>query len=145
MFLATGRASFVRRGALRGRGVKGEARGRLFRGASALGRTLHYLVWLSDPADADAVIAMKHAGQAFMFEMSPTSPGWDAAAMKALITTKLHPAGVRAFTSTPIHNPTAEDHQALFDSGFDVVMTYDLATGMKVREAVNESRGVSPP
>lgn len=106
---------------------------------------MHYLIWLSNPADADMVIAMNHPAQAFMFEMDPTSPGWDAAAMKTLITQKLHPAGVRAFTSTPISNPTAQDHQALFDEGFDVVMTYDLATAVAVRTTVNQARGVTPP
>ena len=106
---------------------------------------IHYLVWLDDPADADKLIAMNHPAQAFMVEMNPTSTGWDAAAMKDLILNKLHPAGVRAFTSTPINNPTKADHQALFDEGFDVVMTYDLKTGLVVRKAVNAARSVSPP
>jgi hypothetical protein len=88
---------------------------------------------------------MNQTAQAFMVEMDPTYPGWDAAAMKALITGKLHPAGVRAFTSTPTSNPTAQDHQVPFDEGFDVVMTYSLAVGLPVRESVNKSRGVSPP
>ncbi len=106
---------------------------------------LHYLVWLDSPADADRVIAANHAAQGFMFEMDPTYTGWDAAAMKQLITGKLHPAGIRAFTSTDSKNPTPANHQALYDEGFDVVMTYSLSNGLPVRQAVNSARGVSPP
>jgi hypothetical protein len=109
---------------------------------------IHYLLnFAEDPAptNVDALLAMNHPAQAFMVELNPTYTGWNAAAITALITQKLHPAGVRAFTSTPISNPTAADHQVLFDEGFDVVMTYDLAVGLPVRESVNQSRGVSPP
>jgi len=106
---------------------------------------LHYLVWLDSPADADRVIAANHAQQGFMFEMDPTYAGWDATAMQQLISSKLHPAGIRAFTSTDSKNPTAANHQALYDEGFDVVMTYSLTNGLPVRQAVNTARGVSPP
>lgn len=106
---------------------------------------LHYLVWLDSPADIDRLIAEGHARQGFMYEMDPTYPGYDAAAMQKLISGKLHPAGLRAFTSTDTQMPTAANHQALFDEGFDVVMTYDLAAGLPVRQGVNRQRGVTPP
>ncbi len=109
---------------------------------------IHYLLNLAEdaaPTSVPPLLTMNMPAQAFMVELAPTYTGWDAAAMTALITQTLHPAGVRAFTSTPVSAPTAADHQALFDEGFDVVMTYDLAVGLPVREAVNQSRGVSPP
>jgi hypothetical protein len=106
---------------------------------------LHYLVWMTDPGKVDELLAAHHPAQAFMVEMDPTSPGFDAAATKDLILKKLHPAGVRAFTSSAKNNPTAADQQALFEGGFDVVMTYDLGTGLEARKAVNAARGVTPP
>jgi hypothetical protein len=109
---------------------------------------IHYVINMAEdaaPTDVDALITMNHPAQAFMVELAPTYDGWDAAAMKMLIMSKLHTSGVRAFTSTPTKAPTAADHQALFDEGFDVVMTYDLAVGLPVREAVNQARSVSPP
>ncbi|MCU1278295.1 MAG: hypothetical protein JWM53_1841, partial [bacterium] len=75
---------------------------------------IHYLVWLTNgPADADAVLAAGHLAQAFMYEMDPTYAGYDAAAMKTFIETKLHPAGVRAFSSSDKNDPTVANHQAL--------------------------------
>lgn len=103
---------------------------------------LHYLVWLDSPADAQRVIAAMHVAQAFMYEMLPSYPGTD---MRTFIDGTLHPAGVRAFTSSDKNNPTVENHQALFDAGFDVVMTYDLTNALQVRTSVNTARGISPP
>jgi hypothetical protein len=107
---------------------------------------LHYLVWLDGGPDGAAmVVNAGHVAQAFMYEMDPTYPAYDAAAMKAFIAGTLHPAGVRAFTSTDKNDPTVANHQMLFDEGFDVVMTYDLTNGLTVRQAVNAARGISPP
>ena len=63
-----------------------------------------------------------------------------AAGMKAFIAGTLHPAGVRAFTSTDKNDPTVANHQMLFDEGFDVVMTYDLTNGLAVRQAEAPSK-----
>lgn len=108
---------------------------------------LHYLVWLESPDDTDAVLAAGATKQGFMFEVMDWTypPKYDLAAMTAWITNKLHPAGIRAFTSTDTKNPTVENHQALFAEGFDVVMTYDLTNALQVRQAVNTARGISPP
>jgi glycerophosphoryl diester phosphodiesterase len=106
---------------------------------------MHYLVSLDSPADATLLISQNHAQQAFMYEMDPTYPDYDATAMQQFITGTLHPAGIRAFTSTDTVNPTTENHQMLFGEGFDVVMTYDLSVGLPVRQAINTARGISPP
>ena len=107
---------------------------------------IHYLVWLTNgPADADAVLAAGHGAQAFMYEMDPTYPSTDATMMKTFIETRLHPAGVRAFSSSDKNDPTVANHQMLFDEGFDVVMTYNLTNALMVRQSVNLARGVSPP
>ena len=106
---------------------------------------LHYLVWLDSPDDAQRVIAANHLAQAFMYEMLPAYPGYDATGMHDFIVGTLHAAGVRAFGSSDKDNPTVENHQMLFDEGFDVVMTYDLTNALQVRQSVNTSRGISPP
>ena len=105
---------------------------------------IHYLLRLDSPADIDGLIAEKHS-QAFMYEMDPTYPDTDAVKMKMLIETKLHPAGIRSFTSTDTKSPTVANHQMLFDEGVDVVMSYDLTNGLAVRMGVNQMRGISPP
>jgi hypothetical protein len=105
---------------------------------------LHYLVWLDSPDSAAMVVADHRPAQAFMYEMDPTYPNYDVPAMHTFITGTLHPAGVRAFSSTDKNSPTVANHQMLFDEGLDVVMTYDLTNGLQVRDAVNAARGVSP-
>ena len=106
---------------------------------------IHYLVWLESPDSANAVIAAMHRQQGFMYEMDPTYANYDATQMQTFIQSKLHPAQIRAFTSSDKTNPTIANHQMLFDEGFDVVMTYDLTNALAVRQAVNQARGISPP
>ena len=57
---------------------------------------------------------------------------------------QVHAAGMRAFVSSQ-KLPSVEQHKGLWDAGFDVVMTYNLANAMEARTAVNAARGISPP
>ena len=65
------------------------------------------------------------------------------AEMTDLLNAKIHPAGLRGFVST-IHLPTVADHVAMFDAGFDVIMTYNLDNALVARKQVNAARGVTP-
>ena len=44
-----------------------------------------------------------------------------------------------------IHLPTVAQHRALWDQGFDVIMTYALDAAIEARTAVNAERGIDPP
>lgn len=77
-------------------------------------------------------------------EMNPSIDGVDADALATLIATKVHGAGMRAFVSSQ-KLPSVEQHKALWNAGFDVIMTYNLANAIEARTAVNTARGISPP
>lgn len=64
--------------------------------------------------------------------------------MAALIKDKIHAAGMRGFVST-IHLNTAVQHKAMWELGFDVIMTYNLDNAILARKQVNTARGVEPP
>ncbi len=89
-------------------------------------------------ADADVVIAAHHPG-AFVVEFDPTVQ------VAAVVTSKLHPAGLRSFTYTNAASPSTADLKALFDQGFDVVSSQSGQNGVSARKQVNQARGVSPP
>jgi hypothetical protein len=62
-----------------------------------------------------------------------------------VIDSKLHPAGVRSLTATSEVLPSVQEHEQLFDAGFDVVYTYDLDNALLARTAVDTARNVTPP
>lgn len=61
-----------------------------------------------------------------------------------LLAEKIHPAGMRGFVSS-IHLPEVAQHEALWNAGFDVIMTYTLDNAMEARRNINTARGISPP
>lgn len=98
-----------------------------------------YLVQVNDIApEIDVLLDTIASPRAFMYEFEPTDD------VAALVTTRLHPAGVRSFTYDRAANTVAEI-RALYDAGFDVVSTQFGANGVAARVLVNEARGVSPP
>ncbi len=103
---------------------------------------VRYTVQIDDQlADIDTLVKLPPV---LFCEMNPTYTGLDAAGLKTLIDTKVHAAGMRAFVSSQTL-PSVEQHKGLWDAGFDVVMTYNLANAMEARTAVNAARGISPP
>lgn len=98
-----------------------------------------YLVQVNDLAtEVDILLDTIANPRAFMYEFEPTDEVAD------LVTTRLHPAGVRSFT----YDRTAqsvEEIRGLYDHGFDVVSTQFGDNGVAARVQVNEARGVSPP
>eukprot|EP00937_MAST-01D_sp_MAST-1D-sp2_P003611 g3611.t1 len=91
--------------------------------------------------------------RSFMLELDPGYAKWrapDGTAFNATdtIARTLHPRGVRALAaSNDIKSglPSVKNHLQLFEAGFDVVYTYNLAHAVKARIAINTQRGIVPP
>jgi hypothetical protein len=92
----------------------------------------------SQLGDIPGVLAVT-APKAFMVEIDP---GVD---IGNLVTTQLHPAGVRAFVYDNAASPTASQLQAHYERGFDVVSSQSGPRGVEARVAVNQARGITPP
>jgi hypothetical protein len=107
---------------------------------------VYYLVEAASQADVTSLLA-QHNARAFMYEDANADNfgGMAASAVTTMIQTQLHPAGVRAFTSVSGITASAQDHENLWNQGFDVVMTNSYAAGHTGRVAVNTARGISPP
>ncbi|MBI5610278.1 MAG: hypothetical protein HY902_15480 [Deltaproteobacteria bacterium] len=102
---------------------------------------VRYTVQVGSLQEVEALLGEKPV---LFCEMDPSYPELDAAGLGQLIATKVHPAGMRAFVSSQ-KLPSVEQHKALWNGGFDVIMTYNLAAAMEARKAVNEARGITPP
>ena len=90
-------------------------------------------------SDIDVLLDTVKNPHAFMVEMDPS------AQTSTLVTTKLHPANVRAFTYDSSATASVAELTALFDQGFDVVSANATANNGAARVAVNNGRGVTPP
>lgn len=102
---------------------------------------VHYTVQIGALSDIDTLLGEKPV---LFCELEPSYPGLDGAGLAKLIADKLHPAGMRAFVSSQ-KLPSVAQHEALWNGGFDVIMTYNLVDAMEARKAVNTARGVVPP
>jgi glycerophosphoryl diester phosphodiesterase len=101
--------------------------------------TVYYLVNVAaDLAAVDGLLAFAHPG-AVLYEFDPT------VSLGTLVTAKLHPAGVRAFTYDDTTAASPALLQGHYQAGFDVVSANATDNLLQARIAVNQSRGVSPP
>ena len=103
----------------------------------------YYLVDLSEVADGGTqdvptVLAFNNPW-IFMVEFGP------ATTLGTLVTSTLHPAGVRAFIYDDGTIVTVQTQEGYFNEGYDVVSTNSGANGVQARIAVNTARGISPP
>lgn len=89
-------------------------------------------------ADVDTILAYKNP-RILMIELDPTVQ------LSGIAATKLHPAGVRAFTYDNSSTATAATLKALFDQGYDVVSSNLTGPDVQARTQVNQSRGITPP
>ena len=109
---------------------------------------VRYLVQIKATSDLDLMInTVKDPTHAFMYEMEPTYPNATVQDVANLVTTRLRPAGIRPFVTTA-SNPliaTVQNHTDLFNQGFDVLMSYNLANGVVARKQANQARGINPP
>lgn len=102
-------------------------------------KQVFYLVDVgSNVADVDTLIALKNP-RAFMVEMD-SSP-----AAGALVASKIHPAGMRAFTYDSGAAASVAQLTDHFDRGFDVVSANATGNAVKARAATNTKRAVAPP
>ena len=100
---------------------------------------LWYLINVSSNlAEVDTLLDTIKNPRAFMYEFEPN------AAVSSLVTTRLHPAGIRSFTYDKDASATPAI-KALFDAGFDVVSTNANPSSVQARVQVNTARGVTPP
>jgi hypothetical protein len=89
-------------------------------------------------ADVDTVLAFKNP-RIIMIEIDPSVQ------LNGMAASKLHPAGVRAFTYDNSSTATSATLKALFDQGYDVVSSNLTAPDVQARIQVNQMHGVSPP
>lgn len=101
-----------------------------------------YNAELGGPGDVPALLQTAMLPRVLFCELD--TPDSDPAKTQQLIEKTLHPAGMRAFVSS-MKLPSVAQHKALFETGFDVVMSYDLVNGVAARIEVNQARGISPP
>lgn len=107
---------------------------------------VYYLVEAASQSNISTLLAL-HNPRLFMIEDANSNNfgGLPNAQVASIVTTQLHPANVRSFTSVTGVTATAADHEALWNEGFDVVMTNSYASGYTGRVAINTARGISPP
>lgn len=104
---------------------------------------LHYMVNISAPTQVPDVVALAPSHNIFMLELDRFYDGFDEAQVSALITDTLHPAGLKPFTSSD-ETGTAPSHLDAYHQGFDVLLSYDCATGVESAAAINAERGYPP-
>lgn len=108
---------------------------------------VYYLAEGGSVADLDALLnATTVVPRAFTFEFDPTWPKWSGLGnVTDVIAGRLHKAGVRSLAATSTLLPSVQSQEALFNTGFDVVYTYDTPNGVTARTNVDTARGITPP
>ena len=99
---------------------------------------LWYLINVRDVSEVDTLLGTIKNPRAFMYEFEPT------VAVSSLVTTRLHPAGIRSFTYDKNASSTPAI-KALFDASFDAVSTNATVNMVQARTQVNTARAVTPP
>jgi glycerophosphoryl diester phosphodiesterase len=102
--------------------------------------SVYYLVNVgSNLGEVDTLIDVIQNPRAFMVEFDSDVELGD------LVTTRLHPAGMRSFTYESSQTASVAHLQGLFEAGFDVVSANTGANDVQARINVNQARGVVPP
>jgi glycerophosphoryl diester phosphodiesterase len=103
------------------------------------GNKLWYLINVSTDLPAvDTLLDTIKNPRAFMYEFEPNM------AVDTLVTTRLHPAGIRSFTYDK-NASTTPAIKALFDAKFDVVSTNANVASVAARVQVNTAQSITPP
>lgn len=101
---------------------------------------VYYLVNVgSNLAEVDEIIDKIKNPRAFMIEIDP------GVAIGSLVSTRLHPAGLRAFIYDKNGLILPSQIKAYYNQGFDVVSTNQAKNSVTARQQVNTARGVTPP
>jgi hypothetical protein len=81
----------------------------------------------------------------FMYEFGPDWLTWQQD-YPTIISTTLHPRGIRALAATTKVLPSVQSQEDMFQKyAIDVVYTYDATNAVEARTAVNQARGITPP
>lgn len=101
---------------------------------------LWYVINIEDRvSEVDTLLDTIKNPRAFLFEFDPD------VSIATLVTTRLHPAGIRSFTYDESQTLTTAAIKAHFDQGADVVSTNLNAKSVQARVQVNTARGITPP
>ena len=101
--------------------------------------TIWYLIDVaSNLAEVDTLLTINNP-RAFMYEFDPS------VALGNLVTTRLHPAGIRSFVYEKASTAAEPQFRGYFNAGYDVVSANKATDLVNARKTVNQARGVSPP
>ncbi len=101
---------------------------------------LWYVINIEDRvSEVDTLLDTIKNPRAFLFEFDPN------VSIATLVTTRLHPAGIRSFTYDESQTLTVAAIKAHFDQGADVVSTNLNSKSVQARVQVNTARGITPP
>jgi hypothetical protein len=100
---------------------------------------VYYLISIGQLTEVDLLLNTIKNPRAFMYEMTPS------AQIAMLVSSRLHPAGIRSFTYDSSVTALVSDLEALYTQGFDVVSSQSGTNGVQARTAINQANGVSPP
>lgn len=101
---------------------------------------VYYLVNIgSNLAEIDEIIDKIKNPRAFMIEIDP------GVAIGSLVSTRLHPAGLRSFIYDKNGLISPSQIKAYYNQGFDVVSTNQAKNSVTARQQINTARGVTPP
>ncbi len=111
---------------------------------------VYYIAELTSLADATSMLAQPQEllDRAFLIEFDNWDDSmWGGADNLRSLIDQFHAKGCRTLAATNNNavEATKANHQAIFDAGFDVVYSYNLANAVEVRKKVNMKRGISPP
>jgi hypothetical protein len=106
---------------------------------------VYFVMRVGSVADIDLGLTTLRRPNVFMFEGDRTweDPPVDEAAMQVQVQ-RVHDAGVRIMASSDQYLATVENHQELFDMGFDVILSYNTPNGVTAARNENAARGVPP-
>jgi len=99
-----------------------------------------YLIDVADRlTEIDTLLNVINNPRAFMYEMEPDP------SIGMIVSTRLHPAGIRSFTYDSAAAASVRSFEGLFNDGFDVVSANATGNNLQARMRVNMARGIAPP
>jgi hypothetical protein len=106
---------------------------------------VYFLLRVGDVTDIDAALGPLARPTLFMLEgdRSWEDPPVSEAEMEQQVS-RAHAAGLRMMASSDKYLATVDDHQRLFDLGFDLALSYNTANGVEAAAAENAARGYAP-
>lgn len=92
-------------------------------------------------APASAAAPSQHA---FMLELDRSYADATQAQVSDAVKSVVHPAGLKAYTSSDQWTATVQNHLDIYAAGFDAILSYDCRNGVDAARQVNQQRGLGP-